>query len=113
MNQISADIRGAFNAYVILLSKGLLDDDRWDWDLERTDWEKYQACFGHPSMLRTAICIFVNNLKVNENGHVLNYLDARFRGFQYFRSCVEESYELTQELEAWEYEEQDWLQWEC
>ena len=112
MIQVSSDIRGTFAGYVVLLSKGLLEDDRWEWDVGNIDWGKYQKCFNDPCMLRTAICVFVNNLKVNESNEILNYLDARFRGFQYFRSCVDETYKLHKDLESWEYEEQDWLEWE-
>ena len=112
MNQISSDIRGAFTGYIILLSKGLLDDDRWDWDIDDVDWVKYQQCFSDPSSLRTAMCVFANNLKINEANVILNYDDARFRGFQYFRSCVEQTYKLAKGLESWELEEQDWVEWE-
>ena len=112
MSQISSDIRGALTAYVVLLCKGLLDDDRWDWDVDDCNWDRYQKCFNDPSILRTTICVFVNNLEINDGNDIKNYTDARYRGFQYFRSCIEPEYNLTKKLESWELEEQDFYEWE-
>lgn len=82
--------------FVVHLSKGLLEDDRWDWDLERIDWQHYQAGFTDPTILRTTLSVFLNNLRLDDGGSVVNYPGARFRGFQYFRALIDPSYPLAQ-----------------
>jgi hypothetical protein len=56
MKRVPGEFRGAVTGFVVLLSKGLLDDNRWDWDVERSN--------AGPSSTKK---------------------DARFRGFQYVR----------------------------
>ena len=100
----------------MLLSKGLLDDDRWDWDIERFDWQRYRAAFADPTILRTTMAVFLNSLKLDEFGSVLNYEDARYRAFQYFRALVDPSYPIANVSPAFgpiEVEEPDWHRWEA
>ena len=116
MKRVPDDIRGAVSGFVVLLCKGLLDDDRWDWDLERIDWQHYQAGFGDPTILRTTLSVFLNNLRVNDSGEVVNYTDARFRGFQYFRALIDASYPLAKvspQFDSAELDEPDWREWEA
>jgi len=40
MKHISADLRGAVVGFVVLLSKGLIDNDKWD-----CNWEQYKLGF--------------------------------------------------------------------
>jgi hypothetical protein len=105
------DIKGAVVGFTILLSKGLIEDDRWDWDVEKCNWKDYQESFTDPTHLRTTLSIFVNNLEVDETGKVLNYEDARFRAFQYFRPYFDRNCPRV-EFEDWEYEEPYFLDWE-
>lgn len=103
-------------AFMVLLSKGLLDDNRWDWDEERFDWQHYQAGFADPTILRTTLSVFLNNLRLNDEDAVINYEDARFRGFQYFRALIDPSYPLAQVSPSFgsaELDEADWRKWEA
>ena len=116
MKHIPDDIRGAVTGFVVLLCTGSLDDDRWDWDVEQSDWQSYQAGFSDPTILRTTLSVFLNSLKVDERGAVVNYQDARFRGFQYFRALVDPSYPLAQispPFGSAELDEPDWRDWEA
>ena len=116
MKTIPEDIRGAVTGFVILLSKGLLDDDIWDWDVERFEWQQYQAVFCDPSVLRTTLAVFLNNLRIDERGAVANYQESRFRGFQYFRAQIDPSYSLAQVTPPFmpaELDEPDWRIWEA
>lgn len=101
--------------FVVLLAKGLLDDDRWDWDVEQIDWNHYQAGFGNPTILKTTLSVFLNNVVLDDNEVVVNYQDARFRGFQYFRAMVDPSYPFAHVLPPFgsvELDEPDWRKWE-
>jgi hypothetical protein len=112
---VSSDVRGAVAGFLVLLSKGLMDDSRWDWDVERFDRKHYQAAFCDPSILRTTLAVFLNTLKLDDHGNVVNYHDARFRAFQYFRALIDPAYPLvrvTPPFQPFEIEEQDWLTWE-
>jgi hypothetical protein len=116
MKRVPEDIRGAVVGFMVLLSKGLLDDDRWEWDVERFDWKHYQAGFADPTILRTALTVFLNNLTIDDGGAIINYEDARFRGFQYFRALIDPAYPLAQvspPFGAAELDEPDWREWEA
>jgi hypothetical protein len=116
MGRIPDSIRGAVTGFVILLSKGSLDDDRWNWDVEQFDCTRYQAAFCDPTILRTTLTVFLNNLELGDGLVVVNYEDARFRGFQYFRGLVDSSYSIAQvhpPFQAFELEEPDWRVWEA
>jgi len=115
MKHISSDIRGAVTGFMMLLCKGLLDDERWDWDVEKADWKSYHAGFNDPTILKTTLAVFLNNLMVDDMGAVVNYEDARFRGFQYFRTLVDTLYTFKQVLPSFSSEELDepnWYEWE-
>src|SRR5579862_6567413 len=95
---ITDEIKGAVVGFIALLCKGLMDDDRWDWDVEKCDWTGYQQGFLDPTILRTTVSVFMNRL-----GRSGNYDDARFRAFQYFRMMIEPRYEPeTPFEEQWE-----------
>jgi hypothetical protein len=116
MMRVSDDFRGAVTGFVVLLCKGLLDDDRWEWDVERFEWRHYQDGFGDPTILKTTLSVFLNNLRVDESGAVVNYRDARFRGFQYFRALIDPSYpiaDVSPPFTSTELDERDWRVWEA
>jgi hypothetical protein len=92
MAHLSDDVRGAVNGFVIRVCKGLLDDPRWDWDIERFNWQEYLQGFNDPTILRTTIAVFLNNLEIDQTGSAVNYIDARFRAFQYFRMMIDPAY---------------------
>jgi hypothetical protein len=58
-----------------------MDDSRWDWDVERFDWKHYQAGFCDPTILRTTVAVFLNTLKLDDVGNVVNYQDATLEHF--------------------------------
>ena len=65
----------------------------------------------------TTLAVMMNNLRLSTDGHVLNYVDARFRAFQYFRGFLAmPGYtwdSISPALELWELEEPDWRTWEA
>jgi hypothetical protein len=116
MKHVPNDIRGAVVGFLVLLSKGLLDDDRWEWDIERFDWKHYQSGFCDPTILRTTLSVFLNNLTLDDGSAVVNYHDAKFRGFQYFRALIDPTYplaEVSPQFESEELDEPDWREWEA
>ena len=110
---LSEDIKGAVVGFIILLTKGLLDDERWDWDVEKENyWEDVKEGVMDPTILRTTISVFLNTLRIDESGKVLNYQDAKFRGFQYFRMLLGHEGYQGQEFTSSELEEPAWWIWE-
>ena len=115
MKHIPEELRGAVIGFVILLSKGLLEDNRWDWDIDKCDWQHYRDGFCDSTILRTTLSIFMNNLMINELDIIVNYEDARFRAFQYFRQQIDPTYRslnIEPPFKFSEIEEPDWLIWE-
>ncbi len=98
--------KGAVVGFIILLCKGLMEDARWNWDVEKCDWKNYQQAFLDPSILKTTLSVFVNCLEDN------NYEDARYRAFQYFRRIIDSDYKPDQPFTIKEIEEPDWRIWE-
>jgi hypothetical protein len=118
--RVPPDVHGAVSGFLVLLAKGLLDDERWEWDIDGLsgeEWKSYQEAILAPTHLRTTLAVFMNNLRLSADGHVLNYVDARFRAFQYFRAYLAiGGYtldSLTPPLEPGELEEPDWRTWEA
>jgi len=89
--------QGTVVDFSLLLSKGYLEDDNWDWDFEKCDWERYRQCLVDPITIRTTMSVFMNCLENNDFEH------AKYRAFQYFRMILEPEYKpepfTTQELE--------------
>jgi len=104
---ISNELKGSVVGFITLLCKGLMDDDRWDWDVEKCDWRGYQQGFLDPTILRTTMSVFVNCLDGGEN-----YEDARYRAFQYFRMMIEPTYKPKPPFRPNELEEPNWMEWE-
>lgn len=116
--RVPPDVHGAVSGFLVLLVKGLLDDDRWDWDvdgLNGEEWKAFQEAILDPTHLKTTLAVYMNNLRLSAEGRILNYGDARFRAFQYFRLALA-GYtlaSLSPPLEPWELEEPDWRTWEA
>jgi len=108
----SPETKGAVVGFITLLCKGLMDDERWDWDVEKCNWDDHQWGFTDPTVLKTTVSIFMNNL----NDRCDNYEDARFRAFQYFRMMITGHTEKPYKVEKWfsaeEFEEPDWYIWD-
>jgi hypothetical protein len=116
MQHVPKELRGAVTGFLVLLCKGLIEDRRWTWDVERCDWNRYQSGFADPSILKTTLSVFLNTLTMDEAGKASNYEDARFRAFQYFRALVDPSYPMAgvkPPFQAYEIEEPDWRVWEA
>jgi hypothetical protein len=116
MHHVPEQLRGAVTGFVVLLCKGLIEDKRWDWDLDACDWTRYQSGFADPSILRTTVAVFMNTLEMDGAGIVLNYGDARFRASQYFRTHIDSAYPIggvEPPFQSHEIEEPDWRVWEA
>jgi hypothetical protein len=116
MRHVPIELRGAVTGFVILLCKGLMDDERWDWDVEKCDWKGYQSAFADPFFLKTTLAVFLNTLMIDDADRITNYEDARFRAFQYFRAHVDSSYPfdaVEPPFQPHEIEEPDWRIWEA
>jgi hypothetical protein len=115
MQDVSPDIRGAISGFVVLLCKGMIEDTRWNWDLDQFDWKQYQEGFCDPTIMKTTLAVFLNTLKLDDDGNVLNYHDAKFRAFQYFRALIDPGYpyeSVAPPFQSFEIEEPDWRIWE-
>jgi len=66
MRHVPKELRGAVSGFVVLLCKGLIEDERWSWDLDNCDWKRYQSGLADPSILRTTMVVFLNTLKMDE-----------------------------------------------
>lgn len=101
-------LKSALSDFIIHLQGGLIDDERWIWDVEKSDWKRYQESFLDPTILRTTIAVWMNTIELDESGRVRNEVDAAFRAFQYFRHMFDREYfmcEEAQTFEPWEVEE--------
>ncbi len=112
-NRLTPSLKGALYWFVEDLTKGLLQDDNWNFDPEmfddeRLDWDRYLAVIQDPTIIKMVYTIWSNNLELNTHGAVLNELHARFRAFQYLRSQFDDSYThdlVEPEFATWELEE--------
>lgn len=96
------------------MCKGLVWDDRWNWDDDCLDWDKFRWGFNESSVLKTTLAVFLNTLEMNQDDTVANYQDARFRALQYFRTLVDNSYSFQNvepPFQSIELEEPDWRIW--
>ena len=110
MPRLSLPLKIALSDFIIDLQGGLIDDERWNWDVERSDWKMYQESFLDPTVLRTTLAVWMNTIEMDENGNVTNESDAAFRAFQYFRHVFDLEYRESKEaprFEPWEIEEPD------
>jgi len=107
MKNIPATIKFEIIDFIIDLQKGLIEDERWDFDLDECKWEAYQQSFLDPTHLRTTLSIWLNHLRLNEEDEIENSDDARFRAFQYFRAYFDHGYTFKPPFESWELEEPD------
>jgi len=119
-NRIPENIQGAISGFLVLLLKGLIDDPRWDWDIDlitKEQWRDYQKAFLDPTHFRTTLAVYSNNLRFDADGAVKNFDDAKFRGFQYFRAFLGwEDFtwnDVDPDFLPWELEEPDWEIWEA
>lgn len=109
--KLADNIKGAVTGFVMHLNKGMLDDSRWDWDVEKCDWEGYKQALLDPSIVRTTLAVFLNHLDIDAEDKVTNYSDAMFRAFQYFRMLLGEGYKPDTVFTLEEMAEPDWRDW--
>lgn len=108
LKQLPLPLKIALSDFIIFLQKGLIDDERWNWDLDNTDWKLYQEAFLDPTILRTTLAVWMNAVEMDDAGNVTNQSDAAFRAYQYFRQTFDHDYirsENAPTFEAWEIEE--------
>lgn len=105
MNRLPRELKIEIVDFIIELQKGLIDDERWDFDVETCDWNAYQASFLDPTHLRTTLAVWLNHLAMDSEGTVENWEEARFRAAQYFRQHLDPRYKAEPPFEAWEIEE--------
>ena len=86
----------ALSDFIINLQKGLIDDERWNWDVEKSGWKEYQESFLDPTTLRTTLAVWMNTIEFDETGKVTNGVDAAFRAFQYFRHTFDSGYRTSE-----------------
>jgi len=108
MTKLPLPLKMALSDFIIDLQKGLIDDERWNWDVEKSDWKQYQESFLDPTILRTTLAVWMNTINLDATGSVTNEVDAAFRAFQYFRHMFDREYvasEAAPTFEPWEIEE--------
>ncbi len=115
--KLSISLKSSLYWFVEDLSKGLLDNEGWDFDYENLDsieglWEKYQKAILDPSIIKLVFSIWSNNIEIDENGSVLNEDRSSLRAFQYLRSCFDPDFDagdIVPPLEDWEMVEYELL----
>ncbi len=87
MPHLSHSLKSSLYWFVQDVSKGLLENDAWDFDfdLHVPDWTQYQATILEPTIFATAFSIWMNNIELDESGNVLNEEHAALRAFQCLR----------------------------
>jgi hypothetical protein len=108
MTKLPLPLKTALSDFIIHLQGGLIDDERWSWDVEKSDWKRYQESFLDPTILRTTLAVWMNTIEIDETGNVTNEVDAAFRAFQYFRHMFDREYNATESaptFEPWEVDE--------
>ena len=111
---LPASLKSGLYWFVSDLSKGLLENDQWDFDTEwfdndRLDWDKYTAALLDPTVLTTTISIWMNNLAIDDAGCVSDAEHSAFRAAQYLRTQFDDAFTLDSiippPLGAWELRE--------
>ena len=108
MTKLPLPLKIALSGFIINLQGGLIDDDRWSWDVEKSDWELYQKSFLDGTIMRTTLAVWMNTIELDSAGNVTNEGDAAFRAFQYFRHMFDRDYNRSEDaptFERWEIEE--------
>ena len=108
--KLSTSLKSSLYWFVEDLSKGLLDNEDWDFGYENLDtieglWEKYQKAILDPSTIKQVFSIWSNNIEIDEKGNILNEDAASLRAFQYLRSCFDPDFDasdIVPPLEGWE-----------
>ena len=113
LDRVPASFKCALYWLLSDLTKGLLEDERWDFDSDwffngRLDWDRYTAAILDPTVMGTVISVWTNNLAVDASDVISNPLHARFRAIQYFRTQFDDDYsfdKIEPPLAAWELRE--------
>ena len=108
--KIPDGVKIALYWFVEHLLKGMLEDDRWDFDeswFEEgvKDWGKYQSALLDSGVMKTAFTVWSNNVELDENGIVTNDGYAEFRAFQSIRPHFDDEYtydDIEPPFEQWE-----------
>ena len=93
-SKVSHSVSGAVRTFAYFMTIGT------HYKLEGVDYLKLYG--SDPSAIESAFTIFVNNLKVDSKGNVVNtkYTDSRAAG--YIRQYIDPTYEMNPPLEFWE-----------
>lgn len=113
LDRIPGSLKSALYWFLSDVTKGLLEDDRWEFDSDwfstgRLDWDRYTAAIVDPTVMCTVISIWTNNLAVDENDEISNEVHAQFRAAQYLRTQFDDDYTcdmIDPPLAAWELRE--------
>ena len=98
MNSIPDGLKLALYWFVDAISKGLLDNENWDFEpVERfetgeLDWDRYLAAINDPTIIKTVYTIWMNNIQMDDENRVVNEQHACFRAFQYLRTQFDEEF---------------------
>jgi len=95
MARLGDSVSGALRTFAFWLANGTVGHPV----LEDID---YSCIFREPSALETAMAIYANVLRVDEQGGVLNARAAERRAAQWIRSYVDPLYVVEPPFEDWE-----------
>lgn len=104
MPHLPHSLKDALRWFACDLSKGCLEDDRWDWDADNVDIERYRLAIADETCLQTVFTIWANVIVVDDDGVVQNRADAAFRAHQYVRSYIDHDDTVDPPFEPWEVE---------
>ncbi|MCR9202928.1 MAG: hypothetical protein NXI04_30145 [Planctomycetaceae bacterium] len=115
--RLDSSIKSCLYWFIEDVVKGLLEYDQWDFDIEmfedgRLSWDRYISAITDPTVLKTAVTLWSNNLELNDNGFIVNEAAAAFRAFQYLRTQFDDAYTanmIRPPLADWELEEEHFV----
>ena len=111
--KLSPSLKSSLYWFVEDLSKGLLQDENWDFNLEYFDkhensWGKYQKTICDPFVMKQVFSIWSNNIELNEKEEVINDEHSAIRAFQFLRVQFDPNFtyeDIKPPLEDWETKE--------
>ena len=104
MPHLPHSLKDALRWFACDLSKGCLEDDRWDWDADNVDITQFRLAIADETCLQTAFTIWANVIVTDDNGVVQNADEAAFRAHQYVRSYIDRDYVVDPPFAPWEVE---------
>ena len=79
MNPIPDGLKISLYWFVDFVTKGLLDNENWDFDpmvrfdSNEFDWNRYTSAINDPTIIKTVFTIWMNNIQLDNDNRVINF----------------------------------------